>query len=496
VAGIWLDIRDRSRCIEEGRVGPVRTLMATVALAFLLCSSIAPRAGTLEEALVDVYVGNPELAAGRARLRATDELVPQALAGWRPTITLDTGVEGVTGQSRSSVTGQQLDIDRTTRRIGAQLRQNLYSGGATTAATSRAENLVRAERANLLALEQRVLLDAIDAYTAVWRDRAVLDLALNNEQRLRRQLQATRDRFEVGEVARTDVAQAEARLSRARADVEAAKANLAGSMAFYERVVGKEPGRLAKPTRLTALPKTLAEARSIAAQNPQVIASTFSLAAARDEVDLSFASLLPSVDLVARAERVEEPQATLSWQRSASIGLSVTVPLYQGGAEYARIRAARQSVEARRNDLEAAHRSVQQQVASAWDRLLAATAAIVALRAEVRANDIALKGVQEENLVGARTVLDVLDAEQELFSSRVNLVRAEREEVLASFQLKAAIGELTTEGLGLKVERYDAERNYRTTRGRLMGLQIDPPPALTRSSPAGTRGESPTRAAR
>lgn len=457
-----------------------RTLLGTVALVALLASPWTAGAETLEEALVDVYVGNPELAAGRARLRATDELVPQALAGWRPTITADTGVEGVTGQSRSSATGQQLDIDRTTRRIGAQIRQNLYAGGATTAATSRAENLVRAERANLVALEQRVLLDAIDAYTAVWRDRAVLDLALNNEQRLRRQLQATRDRFQVGEVARTDVAQAEARLSRARADVEAAKANLAASTAFYERVVGKEPGRLAKPTRLTALPRTLAEARSIAAQNPQIIATTFSLAAAQDDVDVSFAGLLPSVDLLARADRVEEPQATLSWQRSASIGLSVTVPLYQGGAEYARVRAARQTVEARRNDLEAAHRTVQQSVASAWDRLLAATAAIAALRAEVRANDIALQGVQEENLVGARTVLDVLDAEQELFTSRVNLVRAEREEILASFQLKAAIGELTTEGLGLPVERYDAERNYRTTRNRLMGLQTESTPALAR----------------
>jgi outer membrane protein len=138
-------------------------------------------------------------------------------------------------------------------------------------------------------------------------------------------------------------------------------------------------------------------------------------------------------------------------------------------------------VEARRNDLDAAYRSVQQAVASAWDRLLAATAAIVALRAEVRANDIALKGVEEENLVGARTVLDVLDAEQELFSSRVNLVRAEREEILASFQLKAAIGELTTEGLGLKVERYDAERNFRMTRNKLMGLQTEPPQNVVRS---------------
>ncbi|MCS6879040.1 MAG: TolC family outer membrane protein [Geminicoccaceae bacterium] len=456
----------------------MRTSLAGAIAAALLLGTTPVAGETLEEALVEIYIGNPELAAARARLRATDELVPQALGGWRPTITLDAGVQGVTGQSRFAGTGIDQDTDRWSRSIAATLRQNLYAGGATTAATSRAENLVRAERANLLALEQRLFLDGVDAYTAVWRDRAVLDLALNNEQRLRRQLQATRDRFQVGEVARTDVAQAEARLSRARADVEAAKANLAASVAFYQRVVGREPGRLAKPVKPAGLPRSLAEARRLAENNPQVIAATFALAAARDDVDLSLAALLPSVDLLLRAERAWEPQATLSWSRQASIGLTVTVPLYQGGAEHARVRAARQTVEQRRNDLEASYRSVQQTVAASWDRLLAATAAIQAFRAEVRANDIALQGVQEENLVGARTVLDVLDAEQELFTSRVNLVRAERDEILAAYQLKAAIGQLTVEDLGLRVERYDPERNYRIARERLFGISIEPPPAL------------------
>lgn len=184
-----------------------------------------------------------------------------------------------------------------------------------------------------------------------------------------------------------------------------------------------------------------------------------------------------------RAERAWEPQATLSWSRQASIGVSVTIPLYQGGAEHARVRAARQTVEQRRNDLEAAQRSVQQTVATAWDRLLAATAAIQAFRAEVRASDIALQGVQEENLVGARTVLDVLDAEQELFTARVNLVRAERDEILAAFQLKAAIGQLTVEDLGLKVERYDVERNYRIARERLFGVSIEPPSPPAKAAP-------------
>ena len=198
---------------------------------------------------------------------------------------------------------------------------------------------------------------------------------------------------------------------------------------------------------------------------------------------LEFGPPSPADNLVRAMLPGRLPAGAFTDDTEMALGI-VEVLTAHGRIHQDELARAKAHIEARRHELDAAHRTVQQQVASAWDRLLAATAAIVALRAEVRANDIALQGVQEENLVGARTVLDVLDAEQELFSSRVNLVRAERDEILASFQLKAAIGELTTEGLGLPVERYDAERNYRVTRARLMGLQIDPPPALQRTTPA------------
>lgn len=454
------------------KIGPALrgpTLLG-VALAALLTTGTAG-AISLNDALVQAYLGNPELAAGRSRLRATDELVPQALAGWRPRVFLDSTWEGVTGQSGLPGTGNTVDTDRSSPSIGLSVRQNLYDGGGTIASTSRAENLVRAERANLVALQQSVLLDAADAYSSVWRDRAVLDLAVNNERRLRRQLQATRDRFSVGEVARTDVAQAEARVSRARADIEAATAALAASAALYGRVVGEDPPRdLARPAPLTLLPRTQAEARAIAAANPSVIAASFNLSAAKDDVDIAFSDLLPSVDLEARLDYAEEPTAQLSWTRGATLGLTLSVPLYQGGAEYSRVRQNRQTVEQRRNLLENTHRSVQENVAAAWDRLAAAKAAISALRSEARANQVALEGVQEEALVGARTVLDVLDAEQELFASQVNLVRAQREEVLASYQLKQATGQLTVAGLGLAVQPYDPEAYYEQNRNRLFGL--------------------------
>jgi TolC family type I secretion outer membrane protein len=429
----------------------------------------APPAGaaSLRDALVTTYLTSPRLEAGRSELRQVDETVPQALSGYRPSLFLN---GDLTGERSTVRQGEVFEQNRAGKSVNLSLRQNLYAGGGTQAQVSRAENQVQAQRSRLYGLEQQVLLDAVDAYTAAYRDQAVLDLALNNEERLKRQLEATRDRFDVGEVARTDVAQAEARLSRARADVEQAKADLASSRAAYQRVVGEEPTKLEEPKVLAELPKTEDETRAFAAQNPDIVAATFDLYAARDNVDVAFSDLLPSLDLRGELEYADEPTAQIEWGRTGLLGLTLSIPLYQGGGEYSRVRQNRQVVRQRRDDLETAHRSVQELVTSSWERLLAATAAIEAFRAEVRANQIALEGVQQEALVGARTVLDVLDAEQELFTSQVNLVRASREEVLASYQLKLAVGQLTVEGLSLPVQAYNPVAYYDANRTRLFGL--------------------------
>lgn len=424
---------------------------------------------TLQDALVTTYLTSPRLESGRAQLRQTDELVPQALSGYRPNLFLNGGVEAVQGTTRPDG-GRVGSSNRSTRSTSLTLRQNLYAGGGTQASVSRAENQVTAQRARLLGLEQQVLLDAVDAFTAVYRDQRVLELALNNEQRLGRQLEATRDRFQVGEVARTDVAQAEARLSRARADVETAKADLAASRALYKRVVGEEPRRLGEPATLKRLPRSADEAEALAADSPDVLAATFDLYAARDDVDVNFSDLLPSLDLQAEAGYTDQPQTSVRWSRSATVGLNLTVPLYQGGAAFSRVRQSRELVKQRRNELETTNRSIQEVVTSSWERLLAATAAIEAFRSEVRANRIALEGVQQEALVGSRTVLDVLDAEQELFTSQVNLVRAQREEVVASYQLKLAVGQLTVADLDLPVQPFGADAYYERQRTRLFGI--------------------------
>ena len=448
--------------------GGGRLIRRSTAVAFAICAlNGSAMATSLRDALVATYLSNPQLEAGRSELRQVDELVPQALSGYRPSVFLNGQLAGERAKVRQ---GEDFDQNRFTRAANLTLRQNLYAGGGTQAEVSRAENQVRAQRARLYGLEQQVLLDSLDAYTAAYRDQSVLDLALNNEERLQRQLEATRDRFEVGEVARTDVAQAEARLSRARADVEQAKADLASSRALYERVVGEPPSKLEEPKILKDLPQTQDDTRALAAQNPDIIAATFDLYAARDNVDVQFSNLLPSLDLEGQLEWAEDPTANIERSRGASVGLNLSIPLYQGGAEYSRVRQSRQQVRQNRDQLETAHRSVQELVTSSWERLLAATSAIDAFEAEVRANQVALEGVQQEALVGARTVLDVLDAEQELFTSQVNLVRARREEILASYQLKLAVGQLTVEGLHLPIQPFDAEAYYDRNRSRLFGV--------------------------
>ncbi len=284
--------------MRQGYRLSVPALTGTALALVLLASSPAPGwATTLREALVNAYQTNPDLEFSRALLRATDELVPQALAGYRPSLFLNGGLEAAKGNigrgNRSGGLDSSQSSNRTSKQVSLSVRQNLYAGGSTAAGVRQAENQVSAERANLISTEQQVLLAAITAYTDVWRDKSVLDLALNNEQRLRRQLRATRDRFEVGEVARTDVAQAEARLSRARADIETAKANLAASQAQYRQVIGSDPGVLEDPQPAEGLPPNLEQALAIAANNPDIINATYNLAAAREAVDVAYGTILP-----------------------------------------------------------------------------------------------------------------------------------------------------------------------------------------------------------
>jgi TolC family type I secretion outer membrane protein len=440
-------------------------VIATLAATAWLAGTSSGGAQTLEDALVSAYLTNADLQAQRAALRSTDELVPEALSAWRPTL----AIQSTLAHTQADTSAGEANFSEKSGSL--TLHQEVYSGGQTVANTQRAERLVRVERARLQAIEQNVLLDAVTVYTNMLASQAVLDFSIQNENRLRRQLQATRDRFQVGEVTRTDVAQAEARLSGATADRVQAEGDLATARSDYRRVINQEPGKLVVPPPLKQLPANLSEAHQLAeGGNPNIAVAQYNLAAARADVDVALSALYPRVSIQGELNYTDEPNAVLDWQKSASIGANVTVPLYQGGGEYARVRQTKQTVRQRQDDLESTFRSVRNEVTNAWQALETATSRITSIGSQVRANEIAVEGSRQEALVGQRTTLDVLDQESDLFSSQVDFVRARRDQVTASYRLKAAVGELTVASLALPVQPYNPEAYYKDVRNRLFGL--------------------------
>ncbi|MBK8175184.1 MAG: TolC family outer membrane protein [Rhodospirillales bacterium] len=427
-------------------------------------------AQTIDEALASTYENNKTLSAQRASLRATDEQVPQALSGWRPTVSATVEAGRTYQDANSDLYLRTQDGTTFNRAYVASITQPLFRGGQTLAATRAAENTVLAQRAQLHETEQTVLLDAATAYADVYRDQAVLDLTISNEQRLIRQLQATRDRFQVGEVTRTDVSQAEARVARATADRISAEGDLARSRATYRAVVGSSPNLLPRPPVPGGVPTALNEINDLAIDsNPVVVSAAYQERSALDNVDQVRGQLLPEVSLIGRVERDKNVSNDGERLDSASATVRLTMPLYQSGDVYSRLRESKQLVSQQRQRLYQSQLDSVRDATRAWNSLETARAAIGSYKKEVEANEIALEGVQREAEVGARTVLDVLDAQQELLQSQVSLVRSERDEVVAAYQVKSAIGQLTARQLGLKVDYYDPSDHYRDVRDLWFG---------------------------
>jgi TolC family type I secretion outer membrane protein len=434
-------------------------------LCFPLVVLDATSAETLHEALAKAYATSPDLREARAALRVADEGVPQALSGWRPTLSLS-GSGGVRRSDTSTSSTQTLAP------VSGQLdlTQPLYRGGATVAGTQQAENLVLASRADLVETEQQVLLSGVTVYMDVLRDLARAQLTANNEQVLRRQLEATTDRFEVGEVTRTDVAQAEARLARTVAERLQAEGQLAVSRATYVRVVGGAPQNLTAAPPLPSLPATLQDGLGIGLEeNPRIVSATFAERAASDAVRVAFAEVLPTVDLSGQVVRSRETSFENVSSESESLLARVTVPIYQSGVVHARVREAKEFRNQRRIQAEQVRREIIELITQAWELLSTARSNVKARLEEVRANQIALEGVRQEAAVGSRTTLDVLDAEQELLDARVALVVAERNEYVAGFTLLSAVGRLTVAGLGVPVEAYDPTTHYNRVRDQYWG---------------------------
>ena len=446
-----------------------------LSLPVLAVMAPAAQGQTLQDALAQAYANNPSLLAARAQLRATDEAVPQALAGWRPQVSVTSSIGFVDAQSRlrGSATSFRgpTETDRTTGSAVVTATQPLFRGGRTVAAVRQAENQVLRQRARLLQTEQQVLQETVTAYVNVIRDQELLRLNTNNERVLSEQLRATNERFRVGEITRTDVAQAESRLADARSRRARAEGVLQTSRATFQRWVGLVPGRLIAPQPLRPPVRSSQEAAQAAAMNnPAVVAALFDEAQARDNIDIQMAQLLPQLSLQAQGFRQDNTTQPHSRITGAQATFNLTVPIYQGGAEYAAVRQARQVAQQARQTVDDQRRTAAQQATQVWEQLQAARAQVEAVRAQIRAAEIALDGVQREAIVGSRTTLDVLNAELELFNARTALVEALTTVVTGSYALASAVGRLTAQDLGLGVELYDARAYYAAVRDRWVGL--------------------------
>ncbi len=425
-------------------------------------------AETLNEALAAAYSGNPALGAERARQRATDEQVPQALSGWRPTVT----AEGDVGHKWSN-TNTAPATESDPAGISISLAQPLFRGFKTVNGTRAAEASVKAGRQNLLAVEQDILFAAVEAYANVLRDRQIVSFRQKNVAVLQEQLRAATARFEAGETTRTDTAQARARLSQSQAALAGARATLAASVANYAHIVGHAPGTLKYP-KIAALPASLDAALAVAAEtNPDVLAAAFVEEASRHSVEVVKGDLLPTLSLKATASMSGDLDGGTATSDSTTISGVLSVPLYEAGQTYSAVRQAKQVASQRRLQAVEAGRAVREAVEATWSAFAAAQQTIGAAKAQVAAADLALEGVRQEYQVGSRTTLDVLDAESEVVNARIVLVGAERDRVVAAYQLLAAVGRLTARDLGLPVAYYDAERNYRAVRGKWIGTDVE-----------------------
>ena len=453
-------------------------------------------AETLEQALTDAYLINPVLNAERTRLRATDEQVALAKAGLRPFISGEADWNFVNqnidvaggGRSSSSASVNPLNLGATgigsegvthPHGYSVQLTQPLFEGFQNLNAIRAAKSTVQAARDSLRSVEQTVLLDAATAYVNVVRDAAIVRLRENDVTVLTEQLKATKDRFDVGEVTRTDVAQAEARRSEAQSTLAAAQANLKTSNAAYEQIIGHPPGKLETPPSIRGLlPGSLDDAMTLGdGENPLILAAVYQEEASLYAVQRVMGELLPTATFEAQYQNRFDESRTLKELETTTLTWRVTMPFYQGGSVSARVRQAKETNNQLKKEVEDARLRVHADVISNWGILQSSGPAIASAQAAVEANKIALTGVREEEKVGQRTTLDVLDAQRELLNSQIGLVTALRDRVVAEYSLYAATGRMDAQTLGLPVPYYDPLEHYDIVKNKWFGLRPPTPPA-------------------
>jgi outer membrane protein len=458
--------------------------MVLGALAAMAPCWVPAAAETLESALAHAYANNPQINAQRAQVRATDENVPTALAGYRPraSITANAGFQSLSTTTReiSSQTAINAPVSKFTQSgtntpngIGATVTQTLLNGFQTANRTRQAEAQVMSAREALRNTEQTVLLNAVTAYMNLLRDGAILDLQRSNVDVLQEQLRQTKQRLEAGNVTATDLSQSDARLAVGRTQLYSAEANFKSSTAVYRQVIGRDPGRLQAASPVDRhVPNSLpAVVASAIAQNPIVTTAQHNVDIATLQVKVAEGSLYPTVSLQGTVQKNYEVALNTLETFTASVVGQVAVPLYQGGAEYAAIRQAKETHGQRQLDLDAARDQARVAAVQAWSQLEAAKNSIQSTQTQVKSAESALNGVREEARLGQRTTLDVLNAQQELVSARIALVVAQRDRLIFSYSLLAAVGGLSPAVLKLHVPTYDPAVHYHQVRDLWIGVR-------------------------
>jgi outer membrane protein len=468
-------------------IGSFWAVKARIAVMVVACAAVPCSdafADTLEASLAYAYQNNPQLNAQRALLRATDENVAQALSGYRPKITangsagiqsLSTTIKnvGTTIPPNAPATYFTQSGENAPYGGGATITQTLYNGFQTANKTRQAESQVLAARENLRAMEQTVLLNAATAYMNLSRDVAILELQRRNVQVLEDELGQTRQRLEAGSVTATDVFQAESRLAAGRIQLFAAEANHDTSRAVYRQAIGLEPGKLSPASPVDRfIPNNLQTAIGVGtAQHPTVAAAQYNVDVAAHQVKVAESALSPTVSLQGNVQQSNSSALATMQSFSASVLGQVTVPIYQGGSEYSLIRQAKETQAQQRLNLDYARDQARVGVLQYWAATESAKHSVVAATQQVKDTESALNGVSEEARLGQRTTLDVLNAQQELVSARSNLIAAQRDRVVNSYSLLAAIGRLSPQVLNLKVSPYDTQAHYQQVRDAWFGVR-------------------------
>ncbi len=460
----------------------VRILVGVVGAVLLLADADASlvRADTIEAALVRAYQNNPQLNAQRASVRFTDENVPQALSGYRPRISVTasageqyTDTQTTSGGNADRIVKNEFRGSNAPRSVGATLTQTLFNGNQTANRTRAAESQVSSAREGLRVLEQTVLLAAATIYMDFLRDSAIVEVQRSNTRVLEQTLKQTRDRFNVGEVTRTDVAQSEAQLAAGRTQQLTAESNLTTTRSNFRRIIGNEPEALAAGSPVDRfLPGTLFSAVELGlTQNPNVTAAMFGIDVSHLQVKINEGALFPTLTFQASVQQSYEQTLTVFRTFGASGIAQLSIPVYQGGAEYALIRQSKETLAQQRLVLEQTRDQVRATVVQAWGQLLAGKAQVQSAQSQVSASEIALNGVREEAKAGQRTTLDVLNAQQALVNARVALVTAQHDRVVASYSVLNAVGRLSPTVLNLATTVYDPSVHYQQVRDSWFGVR-------------------------